>query len=338
MSRALVTGGTGFLGLHLARALARAGYEVRTLDVHLPGPSADPDWEFVEGDVRDPDAMAKAVRNVDVVVDNAALVPVTRSDAASYRSVNVDGCRTTLEAARKQDVYTLHISSSAIYGIPKELPILPTTPLAPFEPYGESKAVADTVVAEARRNGQTVASLRPRTLLGEGRLGIFDVIFARVRAGKRVPMFGAGHNKVQMSDVEDFCSAALSAIEKKANDDYNVGAETFRTVKEDLQALIDHAGTTAKTMPVPTLAIRAVLQPLDAVGRSPFNVWHWKSAPKPFYFDLGKTKAELGWQPRYSNAQALIRAYTHYLARPEASSASAHRRPLEGGLARVLRG
>jgi len=336
--RALVTGGTGFLGLHLARALGGAGYEVRTLDVHPPGPSADPDWEFVKADVRDADAMAKAVRRVDVVVDNAALVPVTRSDAATYRSVNVDGCRATLEAARDAGIYVLHISSSAIYGVPRELPILPTTPLTPFEPYGESKAVADAVVAEARHNGQTVASLRPRTLLGEGRLGIFDVIFARVRAGKRVPMFGAGRNRVQMSDVEDFCSAALKAIEKQADDDYNVGAETFGTVREDLQALIDHAGTSAKPTPVPTLAIRAVLQPLDAIGRSPFNVWHWKSAPKPFYFDLTKAKAELGWQPRYSNAEALIRAYQHYLTRPEASSASAHRRPLEGGLARVLRG
>src|SRR4029078_10306960 len=93
-----------------------------------------------------------------------------------------------------------------------------------------------------------------------------------------------------------------------------------------------------KTRPAPRAAIRAVPQPLDAVGRSPFNVWHWKSAPKPFYFDLGKTKAVLGWQPRYSNAQALIRAYAHYLARPEDRSASAPRRPLEAGLARVLRG
>jgi nucleoside-diphosphate-sugar epimerase len=336
--RALVTGGTGFLGLHLARALAQSGYEVRTLDIHSPGASADPEWEVVNADVRDPDAMAKAVRGVDVVVDNAALVPVTRSDPATYRGVNVDGCRTTLEAARSADVYVLHISSSAIYGIPKELPITPTTPLAPFEPYGESKAAAEAVVVEARRNGQTVASLRPRTLLGEGRLGIFDVIFARIRAGKRVPMFGAGRNKVQMSDSEDFCSAALKAIQKQANDDYNVGAAIYGTVREDLDALIDHAGTAATPTPVPTAAIRAVLQPLDAIGRSPFNVWHWKSAPKPFFFDLTKTSAELDWEPRYSNAQALIRAYDRYLDRPEATGASAHRRPLEGGLAKVLRG
>jgi len=64
--------------------------------------------------------------------------------------------------------------------------------------------------------GQTVASLRPRTLLGEGRLGIFDVIFARMRAGKRVLMFGSGRNKVQMSDFEDFCAAALAAIRNEA--------------------------------------------------------------------------------------------------------------------------
>ena len=336
--RALVTGGTGFLGLHLARALAGAGYEVRTLDIHEPGPHADPEWEFVKADVRDAAAMKKAVRDVDVVVDNAALVPVTRSDTATYRSVNVDGCRTTLEAAREADVYALHISSSAIYGVPDELPIMPTTPLAPFEPYGASKAEADRLVGRLREDGQTVGGLRPRTLLGEGRLGIFDVIFARVRAGKRVPMFGAGRNKVQMSDVEDFCSAALAAIERHANDDYNVGAGDFGTVRADLQQLIDHAGTNAKLLPVPTAAIRAVLQPLDLIGKSPFNVWHWKSAPKPFYFDLAKTKQGLGWEPRYSNAQALIRAYEHYLARPEATSASAHRRPLEGGLAKVLRG
>ena len=114
MPRALVTGGTGFLGLHLARALASAAYDVRTLDLHQPGPSADPAWEFVQADVRDAHAMEKATRDVDVVVDNAALVPVTRSDPATYTSVNVDGCRTTLEAARKPDVYVLHISSSAI--------------------------------------------------------------------------------------------------------------------------------------------------------------------------------------------------------------------------------
>jgi nucleoside-diphosphate-sugar epimerase len=333
--RVLVTGGTGFLGAHLANAIAGAGHEVRTLDIHppeSPGPH-----EFVRADVRDAAAVRSAVRGCDVVVDNAALVPVSRASEAEYRSVNLDGCRNTLDAAAAEDAYVLHISSSAIYGVPVELPVRTSTALAPFEPYGRSKADAERLVAERRAGGLTVGSLRPRTLLGEGRLGLFDVIFARVRAGKRVPLFGAGRNRVQMCDVEDFCAASLAAIDQRANDDYNIGSAGFGTVREDLEGLIARVGSRSRLQPVPVWAIRAVLQPLDAVGRSPFNEWHWRSAPEPFYFDISKAQDELGWRPVRTNADALENAYGHYVRRAD-TGASAHRRPLAGLLARLLRG
>jgi nucleoside-diphosphate-sugar epimerase len=334
--RALVTGGTGFLGAHLANALAEAGHEVRTLDIHPPErPGAH---EFVQADVRDAAAVARAVRGCEVVVDNAALVPVTRASEADYRSVNLDGCRNTLDAAATEGAYVLHISSSAIYGVPRELPVTPFTPLAPFEPYGRSKAEAERLVEERRAAGLTVASLRPRTLLGEGRLGLFDVIFARVRAGKRVPLFGGGENHVQMCDVGDFCAAALAAIDRRANGDYNIGSAGFGSVREDLSALIERVGSSSRLQPVPVWAIRAVLRPLDAVGRSPFNQWHWRSAPAPFYFDLSKSREELGWAPARTNVDALENAYGHYVRRAGEEGASAHRRPLAGLLARLLRG
>jgi nucleoside-diphosphate-sugar epimerase len=337
MPRALVTGGSGFLGLHLCTALERAGYEVRSLDLAEPPPGVPPEREQVRADVRDAQALPSAAQGCDVVVDNAALVPVTRASASEYRSVNVDGCRNTLAAAREAGAYAVHISSSAIFGVPRDLPVRPDTALAPFEPYGRSKAEADRLVEERRREGQAVASLRPRTLLGAGRLGLFDVIFSRVQAGKAVPIFGRGHNRVQMCDVEDFCTAALAAIERRANGDYNIGATRFASVREDLEGLIAHAGTGAGLLPVPVAAIKAVLVPLDAVGRSPFGEWHWRSAPKPFYFDVTKAREELGWEPRRSNVEALANAYHHYLNR-EGAGGSAHLRPLRGGLARLLRG
>jgi nucleoside-diphosphate-sugar epimerase len=333
--RVLVTGGTGFLGAHLANAIAGAGHEVRTLDIHPP--EAQGPHEFVRADVRDAAAVRSAVRGCDVVVDNAALVPVSRASEAEYRSVNLDGCGNTLDAAAEEDAYVLHISSSAIYGVPVELPVRTSTALAPFEPYGRSKADAERLVAERRAAGLTVGSLRPRTLLGEGRLGLFDVIFARVRAGKRVPLFGAGRNRVQMCDVEDFCAASLAAIDRRANDDYNIGSAGFGTVREDLEGLIARVGSRSRLQPVPVWAIRAVLQPLDAVGRSPFNEWHWRSAPEPFYFDISKAQDELGWRPARTNVDALENAYGHYVRRADAG-ASAHRRPLAGLLARLLRG
>lgn len=324
MPRVLVTGADGFAGRHLCRAFGERGWDVLATDVDTL-------------DVRDAPAVRRAAEGCDVVVDNAALVPVTRSSLEEYRAVNVAGSANTLAAAREAGAYAVHISSSAIYGVPLELPVSRTTPLAPFEPYGRSKAEAEQGVERERDRGLEVASLRPRTLLGPGRLGLFDVIFARVRAGKRVPMFGRGENKVQMLDVADFCDAVLLAVEKRANADYNCGAAEFGTVREDLGALIEHAGTGARLVGVPTPVIKAVLRPAALVGLSPFSEWHWRSAPAPFYFDITAAREELGWQPRHSNAAALAAAYEAWLERTHEGT-SVHGRPLAGPLARALRG
>lgn len=140
--RALVTGGTGFLGSLLADALERAGFEVRVLDVLRPREDVS-HREFVEADVRDSESVRSAVRGCDVVVNNAALVPVAGSTLAEYRSINVGGTEVTLAAAREEDAYALHVSSTGMYGVPRELPVTETTPFAPLDDYGVSKAEAE---------------------------------------------------------------------------------------------------------------------------------------------------------------------------------------------------
>jgi nucleoside-diphosphate-sugar epimerase len=338
MPRALITGGAGFLGTYLVAALESAGWDVRVLDVYVPPGGTPIRREQIVGDVRDSSVVSRAVRGVDVVINNAALVPVTGADRKEHFDVNVGGTRAVLRAAARTGAYVLHISSTAIYGAPQELPITSSTLFAPVDDYGRSKLEAEAVVSLARADGQRVGLLRPRTLVGTGRLGLFDIIFARVRAGSRVPIFGRGQNIVQLCDVEDFSAAALAAVERRTAGDFNIGARVYGTVREDIEELIAAAGTTARVQPLPAWAIRGTLQPLDALGRSPFTAWHYRVGPLSFYCDTSDAARELAWYPRCSNAETLIGAYRDYQAEGVSDGRSAHRRALGGAVARVLRG
>lgn len=334
LPRALVTGGSGFLGAHIADALGTAGYEVRTLDVTDPPDGAPHD--FVRGDVRDPVTVRAVVKRCDVVVDNAALVPISRVSAQAYLDTNLGGCRNVLDAAAAEGAYVLHISSTSIYGVPDALPVTRATPLKPFEPYGRSKAEAERLVEARRSDEYPIASLRTRSLLGPGRLGLFDVIFARIRAGKPVPVLGAG-NPVQMCHVTDFCAAAVAAIERRANGSFNICAEKMgASLRVDLEGLVTRVGSGSRIVPVPVWVGRVVLPLLAEARLVPLTSWHWRGAPSPFVADVSDAKRELGWQPRYSNVDALVDAYA--AARSSgASLGGTHRRPLEGPLARFLR-
>jgi nucleoside-diphosphate-sugar epimerase len=139
-----------------------------------------------------------------------------------------------------------------------------------------------------------------------------------------------------MCDARDFGSAVLACIERRANADFNIGAAEFGTPRSDLQGLIDRVGSRSKLQPIPVWAIRAVLQPLAAVGRSPFTAWHWHASDATFHASIERAERELGWRPRFSNVDALEHGYREYLA--GTAGGSAHSAPLGGALANRLRG
>jgi len=271
------------------------------------------------------------------VVDNAALVPIARATPESYLAVNAGGPRNVLAAAREVGAYAVHISSTSIYGVPLELPVRESAPLRPFEPYGRSKAEAERVVQAERRRGLRVASLRSRAILGRGRLGVFEPIFRRVRQGRAVPIFGKGGTRIQMCDAEDFTRALLAAVEQRADGDYNIGSAGYGTVREDLEGLVKHAGSSTRLQPIPLTFVRAGLRTLGSMRLSPFSEWHVVASATDFWMDLSRAEAELGWLPRLTNTDALIRAFDGWIAAPEEYGSSPHRRPLRGPLARALR-
>ena len=101
---------------------------------------------------------------------------------------------------------------------------------------------------------------------------------------------------------------------KAARETFNVGATEFGTVRSDLQALIDHAGSSSRLQPIPVKPAELALRGLELLRVSPLAEWHYKTAHKDSFVDVTRAQRLLGWQPRLSNRDALIETYDWYLA------------------------
>src|SRR5205823_6682874 len=309
-----ISGGAGFLGLHLSRRLLATGHRVRTLDVaSLDDAELEGSVEELRGDVRNPDEVRALVAGADVVVHAAAALPIQAS-RASIRSVNVGGTENVLRAARDAGVRRVaFISSTAVYGVPEKHPIEEEDPLVGVGSYGESKIDAEGLCRVA---AVETTIIRPKTFVGPERLGVFEILFDWIREGRRIYILGQGHNRYQLLAVEDLVDAIVRAAgaPEAAGKTFNVGATDFGTVRSDLQALIDHAGSSSRLTPVPVKPAELILRALELARVSPLAEWHYKTAHRDSFVDVSRAERILGWQPRLSNEAALIETYDWYLA------------------------
>jgi nucleoside-diphosphate-sugar epimerase len=334
----LVTGGSGYFGSIVAGMALERGDRVRIFDLNPPTPR--PGIEYIPGDVRDRAVVAAACRGTDVVLHNVAQVPLAR-DRDLFWSVNVTGTANVLLAARDCGVgKVVHTSSSAIFGIPEDNPVTEDTPGRPLEAYGRAKLEAELLCRDAAESGVDVTVVRPRTILGHGRLGIIAVLFEFVAEGAPVYVLGRGDNRYQFVHANDLADACLRAADREKPAVYNIGAGEFGTMRETLQALVEHAGTGSRVRSLPAGVARAAMRTLSRMGVAPFAPYHWLLYAESLWFDTTKARTELDWEPRHSNASALIESYDRFLGQrgePGFGPRSHHQSPVKLGLLEVLK-
>ena len=311
-----ISGGAGFLGMHLVRRLVADGHEVRSLDLlELNDSPLEGRVRQIRGDIRDEAAARDLVDGARILVHAAAALPI-RGSRKEIRSVNVDGTLTLLSAAAEAGVRrVVFVSSTAVYGVPEKHPIEEDDPLHGVGHYGESKIEAEDVCRAFMRRGLDCVILRPKTFIGPERLGVFEILFDWIREGRRIYTLGDGSNRYQLLAVEDLVEAIVLSASKRAatGKTLNVGAKEFGTVRSDLQALIDHAGSSSRLTPIPVRPAEIALRALELARVSPLAEWHYKTAHRDSFVDISKAQRTLGWKPRLSNAQALIETYDWYL-------------------------
>jgi len=335
----LVTGGSGYFGSLLVHRLVAAGHQVRVLDLNDVDDRPS-DVEIVQGDVRDAATVARAVDGVDIVFNNVAQVPLAK-DHELLRTVNVDGTALLLAASRRAGVRkVVHTSSSAVFGVPRSNPVLPSTVPSPAEEYGHAKLAAEWACLDAVKDGLDVSIVRPRTILGHGRLGIFGILFEWIADGADVFVLGDGSNRYQFVHADDLAEVCVLAGDTPGPAVFNAGTDRFGTMRESLEALCAHAGTGSKVRSLPAGPAALGMKAAARLHLAPFAPYHWLMYSKSLWFDIQHVKDALGWQPKYSNAEALADSYDWFLIN-RASTADAgkshHRTIAKQGVLKVLK-
>lgn len=314
----VVTGGAGFLGYHISQKINRITDFSNTVFFDIAKfeeNEYDKGIKCIYGDVRDKKQMDDMMKGVDVVIHCAAALPLWKKK--DIYETNIDGTRNVLDSSLKNNVNrVVHISSTAVYGVPDVHPLFESHPRHGVGPYGESKVNAEEVCEEYRKKGLPVCILRPKSFIGTARLGVFQILYDWVESGVKIPIIGNGKNRYQLFEVEDLVDAILLASTlplEKVNDTFNVGAKDFKTVNEDVGAMCEYAGTGSKVMPTPAGLVKPALRLFEILNLSPLYKWIYGTADTDSFVSIDKAMNQLGWVPKYSNSDALIRSYQWYL-------------------------
>jgi len=311
----LVTGGSGFLGINLIRYLLKRNYEIISLDITDFDYPEKNKIKIITGDISNDAIVKSAMRDIDIVVHTAAALPLYSPE--EIYTTDVKGTRLLLHRAFMNKVSRfIHISSTAVYGIPDHHPLSETDKLDGVGPYGKAKIEAENLCLEFRKKNLCVPIIRPKSFIGPERLGVFALFYDWAKDGKNFPMIGNGNNRYQLLDVEDLCEAIYKCIilpKDLVNSTFNIGAKEFTTMKEDYQAVLDYAGFGKKIIGLPEKPIILTLKLLEALKLSPLYKWVYETASKDSFVSITRAEDMLGFTPKFSNKDALIRNYKWYL-------------------------
>jgi nucleoside-diphosphate-sugar epimerase len=341
--KVLVTGSAGVLGAHVVRRLTGPidpAYEVVGLDIRASVPI--PGARQVIGDIRDQEMVRQLMTGVDVVVHGAAALPSHNEN--EVWSVDVDGTTTLLAAAERAGVGRfVHVSSTAVYGVPEVVPTPEDHPSVGVDPYNRAKIAAEQLCVRYRDNGMCVPVLRPKTFLGPERLGLFAMLFEWATEGRHFPVLGGGRFRCQMLDVADLGDVIVRTLHESAdavNDVFNVGASEFGLLRDEFQAVLDAAGHGRRVIGIPARPAVVALRALEMVHASPVYKRLARKLVHDSYVSIEKAQTRLGYAPRFSNTASLLRTYDWYLANAHGSTRKtgrSHGEPWRQGALRLVK-
>lgn len=337
MPRYLVTGATGFVGSHVAEACARRGIAVVTLarstsDTRLLDQLG---VEVVRGELTDPQAVARAMADVEVVVHCAAKVG-DWGPVEEYRQVNVGGTAVLLEAARERKPRFVHLSSLGVYAARDHDRTDESEPPPPdhMDGYTQTKVEAEKLVLSYHQHhGIPVVILRPGFVYGPRDRTVLPRLMDLLAKG-HIRYIGSKTKLMNTIYVENLVDAIFLAIEKPqaVGQIYNLTDDEEVTKQQFMETLADLAGLPRPTKVVPLGVARLAARVLEGIARlrgakQPPRVTQAriKFMGLNLSFSCDKAKRELGYKPQVRFAEGMRRTIEWWKkeGRPPAAATSA---------------
>lgn len=319
---ALVTGGTGFTGVHLVRALLERDDRVRVLarSQERARETLPEGVEVVVGDIADPDAVERAVRGTDVAFHLAAAFREAGIPPSRYREVHVDGTRLLLEAARTHGLRrVVHCSTIGVHGHISNPPADESTPHRPGDIYQETKSEGERLaLGFHQETGFPVTVARPASIYGPGDLRLLKLF--RMIANRRFIMFGSGEVGFHTVYVGDLVRGFLLLAEKD-----EVIGETFILAGERSVPLKELVRIIADTLDVPPPRLRFPVMPVMAAAHLMKAICVPLRIEPPLYprrvafftkhreFTIEKARRVLGYEPEVSVEEGIRRTAVWYV-------------------------
>lgn len=311
INKIIVTGGSGFLGRHLLRALVDAGYQVKNIDLKV-----NPEFETVIADVRDRERMLAEIKDADLVFHLASLIEAGESvkQPQKYIDYNLTGTLNVLEAMRQNGVQTMAFSSSAaVYGEPVGVPIKEDDRTMPINPYGMTKLAMEALLSSyVNAHGLTGIALRYFNLYGpeehhQPESHALPRFIKQIYDGDEVTVWGNGEHQRDYIHVHDIVDAHLKSIklaetQPKKYHYFNISTEKPASVKEIIGLVEQALGKTAQIKNFPP-------RPGD---------------PLLLYADASKAREQLGWQPQVELAAGVKEMVEYFVKYWQANSGQAN--------------
>jgi dihydroflavonol-4-reductase len=319
--KALVTGGTGFLGANLAKGLLEQGWSVRILRRKTSPLEAVKDLpvEHAVGDITDLNSLLTAMQGIEVVFNVAAISQYWRYTPSLIYKVNVGGAQNVFDAATRSGVKRIvHTSSAAAVGI---LRGRSATEDDPFNqppdrfPYGHSKWLAEAIVRERVRAGRDIVMVNPAVIIGPRDISWNAGSILREAKRRHIPVIPQGG--VNFVAVQDVVAGHIAAAEKgRAGERYILGGENLTNRQTALMAC-EIVGVKPPRFTQPRWSIPPAGWVLDMIAkvvgpRLPLSGEQMRLTAEFIYFDSSKAQRELGL-PHTPVRQALQECYDWYV-------------------------